>query len=60
VNIGMLDFAFDAVNAGYQMVMPRDAVAGIPEDYATAVLDNTISLVATLPSTDEVLAAWQG
>jgi biuret amidohydrolase len=60
VNIGMLDFAFDAVNAGYQMVMPRDAVAGIPEDYANAVLDNTISLVATLPSTDEVLAAWKG
>ncbi len=58
VNIGMLDFAFDAVNAGYQMVMPRDAVAGIPDDYARAVLDNTISLVATLPTTDEVLAAW--
>lgn len=58
VNVGMLDFAFDAVNAGYQMVMPRDAVAGIPEDYANAVLDNTLSLVATLPSTDEVVEAW--
>lgn len=58
VNVGMLDFAFDAVNAGYQMVMPRDAVAGLPEDYAQAVLDNTLSLVATLPTTDEVVAAW--
>ena len=60
VNIGMIDFAFDAVNAGYQFVMPRDAVAGVPEDYADAVLDNTLSLVATLPSTDDVLAAWSG
>jgi nicotinamidase-related amidase len=58
VNIGMMDFAFDAVNAGYQMVMPRDAVAGVPTDYANAVLDNTLALVATLPSTDDVLHAW--
>jgi biuret amidohydrolase len=58
VNVGMLDFTMDAVNAGYQFVMPRDAVAGIPEDYAQAVLDNTVSLLATLPSTDDVLAAW--
>ncbi len=58
VNIGMMDFAFDAVNAGYQMVLPRDAVAGVPDDYAEAVLDNTLSLVATVPTTDEVLAVW--
>ncbi len=58
VNVAMLNFAMDAVNAGYQFVMPRDAVAGIPEAYAESVLDNTISLLATLPTTDEVLAAW--
>ena len=58
VNIAMLNFAMDAVNAGYQIVMPRDAVAGIPEAYAESVLDNTISLLATLPTTDDVLTAW--
>lgn len=58
VNVAMLNFAMDAVNAGYQFVMPRDAVAGIPEAYAESVLDNTISLLATLPTTDDVLAAW--
>ena len=58
VNVGMLDFAFDAVNAGYQFVMPRDAVAGIPEDYATAVLDNTLALVATLCTTDALVDIW--
>jgi nicotinamidase-related amidase len=60
LNVGMIDFAFDAVNAGYQMVMPRDAVAGVPEDYATSILDNTLSLVAALPTTDDVIAAWSG
>ena len=59
VNVGMLDFAMDAVNAGYQMVLPRDAVAGIPVEYAEAVLDNTLSLIATLPATDDVLAVWE-
>ena len=58
VNIAMLNFAMDAVNHGYQFVMPRDAVAGIPEEYAEQVLDHTISLLATLPTTDEVVAAW--
>jgi nicotinamidase-related amidase len=58
INIGMMDFAFDAVNAGYQMVLPRDAVAGVPDEYAEAVLDHTLSLVASLPSTAEVIAGW--
>ncbi len=59
VNIGMTNFAFDAVNHGYQMVMPRDAVAGVPADYAESVLDNTLNLVAILTTSAEVVAAWQ-
>jgi nicotinamidase-related amidase len=58
VNIGMTNFAFDAVNRGYQMVMPRDAVAGVPAEYAEAVLANTLHLVAVLTTTADVLAAW--
>jgi nicotinamidase-related amidase len=60
VNVGMVDFAFDAVNAGYQFVLPRDAVAGIPEDYAEAVLDNTLALVSTLCTTDALVDVWGG
>lgn len=58
VNVGMTDFAFDAVNAGFQFVLPRDAVAGVPQAYADAVLDNTLSLVATVTTVDDVLACW--
>ncbi len=58
VNVGMTDFAFDAVNAGYQFVLPRDAVAGVPSAYADAVIDNTLSLVATVTTVDDVLACW--
>ncbi|HUF85322.1 MAG TPA: cysteine hydrolase [Acidimicrobiia bacterium] len=59
LNIGMPNFAFDAVNRGYQFVMPTDAVAGVPADYAQAVLDNALNLVATLTTTAEIVAAWK-
>ncbi|MBL8774852.1 MAG: isochorismatase family protein [Acidimicrobiales bacterium] len=58
VNVGMTNFAMDAVNAGYQFVLPRDAVAGIPEDYADAVIDNTLSLLATVTTVDDVVGCW--
>ena len=58
VNIAITNLAFDAVNAGYQVVIPRDAVAGLPADYVDAVFANTLSLVATVTSTDELLAQW--
>lgn len=60
INIGMTDLAFTAVNLGYQVVFPRDATAGVPPEYATAVIENTLRLVATITTTDAVLAAWRG
>jgi nicotinamidase-related amidase len=58
VNVGMTNLVMDAVNAGYRVVMPRDAVAGVPEDYANAMIDNTLALLATVVTTDELLGVW--
>jgi nicotinamidase-related amidase len=58
INIALTNLALDAVNRGYQVVMPRDAVAGYPVEYAQAVLDHTLDLVCTLTTTTDVLAAW--
>jgi nicotinamidase-related amidase len=58
VNVGMTNFVMDAVNLGYQFVLPRDAVAGVPEEYANALVDNTLALLATVVTTDELVAAW--
>ena len=57
VNIGLTNLVMDAVNAGYQVVLPRDAVAGIPVDYANSIIDNTLSLLTTLVTTDDVIEA---
>ena len=58
VNIAITNLVMDAVNAGYAVVLPRDAVAGLPREYADAVIDNTLALLATVVTTDDLLAIW--
>ena len=47
------------VDLAYRVVVPRDAVAGIPSDYATSIIDNTLSLLATITTTDDLIEAWK-
>lgn len=58
VNVAITNFVMDAVNRGYQFVLPRDAVSGFPREYAEAVIDNTLSLLATVTNTDAVIDTW--
>ncbi|MBX3286804.1 MAG: cysteine hydrolase [Actinobacteria bacterium] len=60
VNVAVTNLVMDAVNLGYQVVLPRDAVCGIPAPYADAVIDNTLALLATVTTVDDVVAAWAG
>ena len=57
VNVAVTNLVMDAVNRGYQVVLPRDAVCGVPASYSDAVIDNTLSLLATVCTTDDVVAA---
>ena len=59
VNIAVTNLVMDAVNRGYDVVLPRDAVCGIPEAYADAVIDHTLSLLAVITTTDELVEAWR-
>jgi nicotinamidase-related amidase len=59
VNVAVTNLVMDAVNRGYQVVVPRDAVAGLPADYADSVIDNTIALLATVTTADAVIEAWK-
>ncbi|MFJ3234102.1 cysteine hydrolase [Streptomyces sp. NPDC086787] len=54
-NVAIPNAVFDAVNLGYSAVVPRDAIAGLPSDYTAAVVRNTLALVATIATTEEVL-----
>jgi nicotinamidase-related amidase len=58
VNLGVFGMALTALDLGYQVVIPTDAVAGVPREYAEAVLEHSLSLIATLTTTEELLALW--
>lgn len=57
LNVAIPNLVMDAVNAGYRVVLPRDAVAGIPADYGRAIIDNTLAMLATVTTTDELISA---
>ncbi|MEZ0076850.1 isochorismatase family protein [Planotetraspora sp. GP83] len=58
LNLGIPGLALEAVNLGYRVVVVTDAVAGIPEEYAQAVLRNTVSLLASRVTAAELLSTW--
>jgi biuret amidohydrolase len=58
VNVAITNLVMDAVNLGYDVVLPRDAVCGVPPDYAAAIIENTLSLLATLTTVDELAEIW--
>lgn len=58
VNIALLGLAFEAVNHGYQVVLPRDATAGVDDAYVDAVYEHTLSLITTVTTADVVAEIW--
>jgi nicotinamidase-related amidase len=58
VNIGVLGMVMVAVDLGYRVALVTDAVAGVPKEYADAVIDNTLRLLATCVTTDQVVDTW--
>jgi biuret amidohydrolase len=59
LNVAIPGMVMDAVNSAYQVIVVRDAVSGFPADYAEPMLNNTLAMLATLATTDEIIAGWQ-
>ncbi len=60
LNVGIIGLVIEAVNLGYQVVIPRDCVAGYPAEYGEAVLANTLSRLATFTTAEELVELWRG
>ena len=58
LNLGITGGALSALDHGYQVVIVRDAVVGLPREYGDAVLTNTLSMISTIVASDELIAAW--
>ncbi|NXY95929.1 cysteine hydrolase [Streptomyces sp. BR123] len=57
-NIAIPNTVFDAVNLGYRVVVPADAIAGVPAAYTAAVVRHSLSLVAEVTTTAALVHAW--
>ena len=59
LNVGVVGMVIEAVGLGYEVVVPPDAVAGVPHDYADQVLTHTIPVIAYRVSTEQIIETWQ-
>ncbi|WP_405921152.1 cysteine hydrolase [Streptomyces sp. NBC_00868] len=57
-NIAVPNTVFDAVNLGYQVVVPADAIAGVPASCTAEVIRNSLSLVAAITTAEALLKQW--
>ncbi len=57
LNVAVIGLVIEAVDLGYHVVVATDAVAGIPADYAQAVVRHTLPLLATMATVKEITAA---
>jgi nicotinamidase-related amidase len=60
VNVAVQNFTFDAVNGAYQVLIPRDAVAGFPESHVDSVFEHTLSAISTIIQSQDALEIWRG
>jgi nicotinamidase-related amidase len=57
-NIAVNGTAIEAMNRGYQVIVPSDAIAGDPPAYVDALLRYTIRNVALVVPTQRILDVW--
>lgn len=58
LNVGVLGLCLSATDLGYRVLVPTDAVAGVPSEYARSVLQHSLSAVVTITTVDELLERW--
>lgn len=59
VNVGITGLTIEAVNCGYQVVIPREAVAGTPDAHVDSMFEHTLRLLATITTVEDLVQAWQ-
>lgn len=56
LNVGLLGLCLSASDLGYRVVVPTDAVIGVPPEYGDAVVANTLAMVATLTTVADLVS----
>ena len=57
--LGLLATAFEAVNRGYSVVVPREAAVDIDPEFGQIVWERTFRLIAARTTVDELVSIWR-
>jgi biuret amidohydrolase len=60
LNIGVMGLVIEAANRAYNVVVARDACAGVPPEYGDMVLENSLAHISRLSTVDELVGIWSG
>ena len=58
LNVPVQNCVFDLINNAYQVVVPIDAVAGVPPEYGKTIIENTLAVLATLTDVESLIKVW--
>ncbi|WP_255397005.1 isochorismatase family protein [Mycobacterium sp. E342] len=58
LNLALPVTAGQLSDAGFHLIVARDAVAGTPPDYGQQVLTQTMAMLGRLTTIDELIASW--
>jgi nicotinamidase-related amidase len=58
LNLALPHTAGHTTQAGFNLVIPRDAVGGTPAAYAEQVLTNTMAFLGRITMVDDLIAEW--
>ena len=58
LNVAIQAAAIELADEDFNVVVPRDTVAGTPPEYAESVLRHSLRFLATITTSDDVIAAW--
>jgi nicotinamidase-related amidase len=58
LNLALPHTAGHVTQAGFRLVVPREAVGGTPADYAEQVLTHCIAMLGRITTVDEITAEW--
>jgi nicotinamidase-related amidase len=58
LNVAIPSATVELGDEGFNVVIPRDGVAGTPPEYGDSVLRHTLRFLATITTADDVIGAW--
>ncbi|MEO2170018.1 MAG: cysteine hydrolase [bacterium] len=59
LNIAVIGSAIEAVNRGYQVVVPRDGTVAIPPEFGAAMLQHSLPMVATISDCETIARCFE-